>query len=220
MTVPLSVLAVGSVLAGWIGVPEAVESVGEAFRTFEHWLEPVFASGAAHAAARRRRPPRRQHRMAADGAFGRDRGCRHLLARYLYHTQPEIPDSLEQSLRPLHRLLYNKWYVDEIYDFLFVNGLGKGGGTLLGAFDRSVVDGGVNGAGWLTRFTSTLSIWWDTWVSTAPCALGSFLVKMLSYPVRILQTGHVQAYALFCCGRSVAFLRVLHGAVDQWTSTY
>ena len=42
--------------------------------------------------------------------------------------------------------------MDEIYDFLFVNGFAKGGGTLLGAFDRNVVDGGVNGAGWLTRF--------------------------------------------------------------------
>jgi NADH-quinone oxidoreductase subunit L len=94
-------------------------------------------------------------------------------------------------------LLYNKWYVDELYDFLFVNGLAKGGGKLCGAFDRTIVDGGVNGAGWLTRSTSTLSIWWDTWVIDGAVRLGSFSVKMLSYPVCILQTGRVQAYA-FC----------------------
>ena len=31
-------------------------------------------------------------------------------------------------------------------------------------FDRDVVDGGVNGAGWLTRFASKISMWWDTWI--------------------------------------------------------
>jgi NADH-quinone oxidoreductase subunit L len=87
--------------------------------------------------------------------------------------------------------------VDEIYDFLFVNGLGKGGGRVLGAFDRNVVDGAVNGAGWLTRFSSRVSIWWDTWIVDGAVRLGSFTVKLLSYPVCILQTGRVQAYALF-----------------------
>ncbi len=79
-----------------------------------------------------------------------------VVARYFYHHKPEIPGhaSKRRSSR-CTRLLYNKWYVDEIYDFLFVNGLCKGGGLVLGAFDRNVVDGGVNGAGWLTRFTAT-----------------------------------------------------------------
>jgi NADH-quinone oxidoreductase subunit L len=63
-------------------------------------------------------------------------------------------------------------------------------------FDNRIVDGGVNGAGWLTRLSSTLSIWWDTWVVDGSVRLLSFLVKMASYPMRILQTGDVQAYAL------------------------
>ena len=103
-------------------------------------------------------------------------------------------------------MLYNKWYVDEIYDFLFVNGLGKGGGRVLGAFDRNVVDGGVNGAGWLTRFTSRVSMWWDTWIVDGAVRFGSFFVKMLSYPVCILQTGRVQAYAFFVVVGVLAFL--------------
>ena len=110
---------------------------------------------------------------------------------------PEIPESMAVSLAPIHKLLSNKWYVDEIYDFLFVNGLGKAGGNLLSAFDRRVVDGGVNGAGWFTRFSSVVSMWWDTWVIDGAVRLGSFLVKMLSYPVCILQTGRVQGYAFF-----------------------
>ena len=88
--------------------------------------------------------------------------------------------------------------MDEIYDFLFVNGLCKGGGLLLGAFDRNVVDGGVNGAGWLTRVSARPSpMWWDTWIVDGAVRFGSFFVKMLSYPVCILQTGRVQAYAFF-----------------------
>ncbi len=76
---------------------------------------------------------------------------------------------------------------------MFVNGLGKGGGEALGAFDRNVVDGAVNGAGWLTRFASRVSMWWDTWIVDGAVRLGSFSVKLLSYPVCILQTGRVQA---------------------------
>jgi len=87
-----------------------------------------------------------------------------------------------------------------------VDGLAKGGGSALARFDNAVVDGGVNGAGWLTRFTSTVSIWWDTWIIDGAVRLSSFLVKMSSYPVRILQTGSVQSYALiFVLGVAVVF---------------
>jgi len=129
-----------------------------------------------------------------------------MVARYFYHRKPEIPDSIEKSLKPLHGLLYNKWYVDELYDFLFVDGLSKGGGRLLGSFDRNVVDGGVNGAGWLTRFSAVVAAWWDTWVVDGTVRFTSFFVKMLSYPACILQTGRVQAYALFMVVGALAFL--------------
>ena len=128
-------------------------------------------------------------------------------------SHPELLDYLAGELirggwklKPIHNLCYNKWYVDEAYDFLFVNGLGKGGGRLLGAFDRNVVDGGVNGAGWLTRSSARISMWWDTWIVDGAVRLSSFLVKMLSYPVCILQTGRVQAYAFFVVVGAIAFL--------------
>ena len=97
----------------------------------------------------------------------------------------------------LHRLLYNKYFVDEIYGALFVDGFAKGGGTALTRFDAAVVDGGVNGAGSLTRFTSRASIWWDTWIVDGTVRLTAFLVKFASYPLRMLQTGLVQNYAFF-----------------------
>ena len=118
------------------------------------------------------------------------------VARWFYHHKPEIPDTLEKQLKPLHGLLYNKWYVDELYDFLFVNGLGKGGGRALAAFDRNIVDGGVNGAGWLTRASARTSMWWDTWIIDGAVRFTSFVVRALSYHACLLENGRVQAYAL------------------------
>jgi len=204
MTVPLAVLAAGSVLVGWLGTPK-LWNLPAVFRTFETWLEPVFASPAVHEAA-----GHAEHNTSVEwGLMGLSVAIAVAgisLARYLYHMKPEIPESMAVSLAPIHKLLSNKWYVDEIYDFLFVNGLGKSGGNLLSAFDRRVVDGGVNGAGWFTRFSSVVSMWWDTWVIDGAVRGGSFFVKLLSYPVCILQTGRVQAYAFFVVVGAIAFL--------------
>ena len=68
---------------------------------------------------------------------------------------------------------------------------------LLGAFDREVVDGGVNGAAWLTRLNSRLAIFWDTWIIDGAVRLSSFLIWLAGYPARLLQTGSVQTYAMF-----------------------
>src|SRR5579864_1801628 len=202
MTVPLTILAAGSVLAGWIGTPK-IWSLPEGFRAFERWLEPAFASAAVEAAKEGAHDASTEWiLMAVSVAFALI-GIG--IARWFYHQRPEIPDTLEARLRPLHGVLLNKWYVDELYDVLFVNGFAKGGGRVCGAFDRNVIDGGVNGAGWLTRLSSTISIWWDTWIVDGAVRLGSLLVKLSSYPVRIVQTGRVQAYALFVVVGALAF---------------
>jgi NADH-quinone oxidoreductase subunit L len=204
MTVPLIALAIGSVFAGWLGTPKLWTIFGDNFRSFETWLEPAFRSAAVEAAKEGEYPASTEWMLMGLSVALAIIGI--TIARYFYHHKPSIPDSMEKSLKPLHGLLYNKWYVDEVYDFLFVNGLCKGGGLLLGAFDRNVVDGGVNGAGWLTRFSSKVSMWWDTWIVDGAVRFTSFFVKMLSYPVCILQTGRVQAYALFVVVGALAFL--------------
>jgi NADH-quinone oxidoreductase subunit L len=199
MTGVLSVLALGSVLAGWLGVPKLWTMFGEGFRTFENWLAPVFSAGAGesvkeavhesgHSASTEWTLMLLSVAVAVAGI---------LVAKYFYITKPQIPEDIATAVPGLYRTIYHKWYVDEIYDFLFVNGLCKGGGLLLGAFDRNVVDGGVNGAGWFTRLAGTVSGWWDTWIVDGAVRLGSFLVKMASYPVCILQSGRVQGYAFF-----------------------
>ncbi|HUJ21992.1 MAG TPA: NADH-quinone oxidoreductase subunit L [Bryobacteraceae bacterium] len=202
MTIPLSVLAFGSFAAGWIGTPKLWGLAGW-FHGFEQWLEPAFASAAADAA------PEGAHDASVEWILMAVSVAVALIgisiARYFYHRRPEIPDRIQARWKPLYGVLLNKWYVDELYDFLFVNGLAKGGGNVAAAFDRDVIDGGVNGAGWLARFSSSFSIWWDTWIVDGAVRLTSLIVKLLSYPVRIVQTGRVQAYALFVVVGALAF---------------
>ena len=205
MTVPLTALAIGTVLAGWLGTPK-LWRLPEFFRGFETWLAPVFAPAAVegvHAAAQEAAHENLEWSLMGLSVFIAILGI--AVARYLYYMKPEIPGRIHARMGPLHKLLYNKWYVDELYDFLFVNGLGKGGGRVLGAFDRGVVDGGVNGAGWLTRVCARISMWWDTWIIDGAVRFGSFSVKMLSYPVCILETGRVQFYALVVVVGVLAF---------------
>ena len=192
MTVPLMLLAIGSVLAGWLGTPK-LWNLAENFRAFEKWLEPAFASAAVEATREGEHAASTEWILMGISVAIAIIGI--VVARWFYHHKPEIPDTLEKQLKPLHGLLYNKWYVDEVYDFLLVDGLGKGGGQVLGAFDRTIVDGGVNGAGWLTRASARVSMWWDTWIVDGAVRFSSFFVKMMSYPVCIVQTGRVQAYA-------------------------
>ena len=96
----------------------------------------------------------------------------------------------------MYRLLYNKYYVDQIYDAMFVNRT-KDLATTLGAFDRGVINGlGVDGAGWLTRADLAVSMVWDTWIVDGLVNLAARIVWVLSYPVRMLQSGRVGNYAL------------------------
>jgi hypothetical protein len=68
----------------------------------------------------------------------------------------------------------------------------------LGAFDRGVINGvGVDGTGWLTRITSSISMVWDSWIVDGLVNLAARIVWVCSYPVRMLQTGRVSRYALF-----------------------
>jgi NADH-quinone oxidoreductase subunit L len=194
MTVPLMVLAVGSILAGWIGTPVVFGPLHEALPSLEHWLSPAIATvGGEHGAAEHHDTTMEWVLMFASVGLAIG-GI--LYARKIFDRKLE-GEPMRRLLGPAQGLFYNKYFVDEIYNALFVNGLVKGGGARLSRFDSGVVDGAVNGAGWLTRFTSTVSIWWDTWIVDGLVRLTAFSVKFISYPVRMLQTGLVQNYAFF-----------------------
>jgi NADH-quinone oxidoreductase subunit L len=191
MTVPLMILAGLSIVGGWIGWPEAL---GGSDR-FAHFLDPVIAR---HAEAVAALPESTSHGtefglMAASvlvalaGIWG---------AYVLYLKRPEMPERIAQRFSGVHRLLVNKYYVDQVYDAMFVL-RAKDLGTTLGAFDLGIINGlGIDGAGWLTRAVSVVSMWWDKWIVDGLVNLAARIVWILSYPVRMLQSGRVSNYAL------------------------
>jgi len=74
------------------------------------------------------------------------------LAYLFYVVAPSIPESLESGLHGLYTLIYNKYFVDELYDATVVRPVVDGSRTLLwrGA-DATIIDGAVNGIGRTAR---------------------------------------------------------------------
>jgi len=142
MTVPLMILAVLSVIGGFIGMPHVFGVTNH----FEHWLEPVI-SGPHHEAA--------AHALAASGAdTGLELGLMGgsvliilisiFLARMMYKTKPELATSLANKFGGIKRTLLNKYYVDELYDATIVRPLVFGSKLLWQIFDVVIIDGLIN----------------------------------------------------------------------------
>lgn len=119
------------------------------------------------------------------------------LAYRLYLEFPHLHSKVAASWPRLHKLLVNKYYVDEIYDALFVNRI-KDLSTAFGLFDAKVIDGlGVDGSAWLARVFSRISMWWDEWVVDGLVNFMGKFTQLLSAPIRMLQTGIFSSYAVF-----------------------
>jgi NADH-quinone oxidoreductase subunit L len=211
MTIPLVILAIFSIFAGWLGVPHSLKGSNR----FGKFLEPVFAKEAPVLAEERPRQlaagekevehtkPLEYALMglslaAAFAGWG--------MAWKVYRDAgKDYVEPIAATAPPLYNTLLNKYYVDEGYDYAFT-GRRKVGDVRLGVLglgeasswvDSHVIDGTVNGAGWMTRLAATLSNWWDRWIIDGFFVNGSAtLARVLSYPARIAQWGLVQFYAL------------------------
>jgi NADH-quinone oxidoreductase subunit L len=202
MLLPLVILAGLSIVGGWISWPEILGGNSR----FVHFLEPIV--GVAHEL--RTEPAHGPgSRMGEIYLMLMSEGLvvlGILFAWYLYIKRTELPQKIAKRFGGFYTLVYNKYYVDQIYDAIFVN-RAKDLGLALGAFDANVIDGlAVNGAGWLTRAISRISMWWDTWIVDGSVKLGARLVWVLSFPVRMIQAGLVQSYMLFVVIGLIGFL--------------
>jgi len=116
------------------------------------------------------------------------------LAYLMYYRQTLSPERFSALAGGLfYRLSYNKYYVDEIYQAIFVNG------TLLLArigalFDQYVVDGIVNGSASLTRFIAWLNGLFDAYVIDGIVNAVGNITFWVGNRVRRVQTGNINSY--------------------------
>jgi NADH-quinone oxidoreductase subunit L len=173
MTVPLVVLAVLTVLAGWaVGVPSAHGT------RFERFLAPVFpVQESAHGGVAGILLLLLSVVVALAGI---------VLAWLLYASTPVRPERVGVPRTPVHALLLEAWYVDWLYDRALVRPLLALSRVLAGRFDLGVIDGAVNGigrtvaraaAGLRTLQTGYIVNYALTMLAGAVVVLGFFLVR-------------------------------------------
>ena len=195
MAIPLILLAIGSVVAGYVGVPHALHGSNR----IESFLEPSFE---AHAAAPRETvgvdpaaPAETRPAGAAAEETHADTGTELNqmifssvlalvgigLAYYFWVVNRSAAAALARSFAPIHRLLLGKYYVDEVYDTAIVQPvktLSTGG--LWKGVDAALIDGTVNGVG--------------------------LVVSAASGVLRRTQTGSIRTYAFSLFAGAVAIL--------------
>jgi NADH-quinone oxidoreductase subunit L len=159
MLAPLVVLAVLSVIGGWVGIPDMLGGHNE----IEHFLAPVLSSPLAVDTG----SANLERGLALVSILVALSGCG--LAYLFYYGKPGTAAALADRAKPLYSLVANKFYVDEIYNAVFVV-------ALLGltrAMNFVVERGIVNGAG----------------------RLAAFLAVDSGAAVRRVQSGNIRSYA-------------------------
>jgi NADH-quinone oxidoreductase subunit L len=169
MTIPLVILAFLSVVGGFVGIPESLFGGN----SIEHWLEPVFAPAYDKLRLTTHVTEIAEYLsmtlsvgIAIAGIYG---------ARVVYLRRTELAEAWKAKYSAMYRILFNKYYVDEAYDKLFVSPTVKvSEGFLWKGVDVSVIDGAVNGS--------------------------ARLIAIAAQGIRRIQTGIAQQYAAVFVG--------------------
>ena len=181
MTGPLVFLATGAILAGYAGVSlhgGGFLGVFEPGGGFHSFLAPVFAVASAHLHEGQQAAAHvGGHWLMYASSFIAFYGIANAL--YFYLRRPAIPFAIAVSYPSVYQLLFNKYYVDELYDLIFVRPLRR-----LGDFCHGIDRFGINGLLWV--------------ISALPRAVG--------FALKGWQHGSLQGYAL---GMIVGLLAIL-----------
>jgi NADH-quinone oxidoreductase subunit L len=147
MLIPLAILAILSIIGGWVGVPEAMGGHAE----ISHFLAPVTQTGTEAAEGAR------SMELMLAGASVLTAAIGWFIAHLFYFAKPEIPVQLGAKLRGLYTLLLNKYWIDELYGTLFVAPiLLLSRYALKGLFDTGVITGGSLALGYTTQGLGSL----------------------------------------------------------------
>jgi NADH-quinone oxidoreductase subunit L len=146
MTIPLILFSFGAIAAGWIGIPHLLGGGAH----FAEFLKPVLGHPEAYGT-------HSEEWMVMGisiivGLLGIG------LAAYMYLARTDIPVRLAKNFRLIHTMLFNKYYVDELYSFILVRPtLWAAKNILIGFTDAKIIDGIVNGVPRLIdKFSGTL----------------------------------------------------------------
>ena len=166
MTIPLMLLAIGAVAAGWVGIPPILGGGGH----FAEFLKPIVGHPEFHAShAEEWGVMALSTTIALIGLA---------MAAFLYLRKSDIPEKVSKKFSAVYNVLYHKYYVDELYNFLLIQPTLKLASKVLVAItDGKMIEGLVNGV---------------------PGLIGKFSQKL-----RRFQTGTVHHYAIFMAAGAV-----------------
>lgn len=176
MTLPLIVLAILSVIGGWVGIPHVISEIlpGHPANLWEHWLQPLVTKipGLTHADP--------QMEWALMGVSVALVLVSATLAFALYGKASEIPKKLSESFGGFYRLLVDKYRIDELYEATIIKPLVWFSENLWLHVDVSFIDRCTH---WCADF-----------------------VKGAGSMARTIQNGNLQQYAMYMALGLVAFL--------------
>jgi NADH-quinone oxidoreductase subunit L len=192
MVIPLWILAVGAALSGLIGIPRVLTFGLLPENRFKLFLEPVVVS-VLHAEERMGKGAE----YALMGVAIAVAASGILAARAMYRNYGlEKGRVWAERFPAVHRVLVNKYWVDELYDATVIRGT-WGLARLLFRFDAGFIDGFlVHGARNLTLVSSAISGFFDKYVVDGLVNLTGIVLNAFSRLFRRLQTGYVGSYAL------------------------
>ena len=209
MTIPLVILAALSTVGGYVGLP-ALTGLPN---LFEHHLWPVFEesekvlrfTSADHAAE--------SLVMLASVVLA---ALGIILAWRIYRNgRFDGAISIVARMPAFHKVVLNKYYVDEAYDAAFVKPF-QGASRSLWGFDALVVDGAVNLSGTVTRAFARLDGWLDARIVDGAVNLVARTTAALGERIRRIQTGRLQDY-VYALASGFVFLVVVMQAVKYFT---
>lgn len=149
MTIPLIVLAILSIIGGFAGVPHVI---GESLGHIPHWIGDFLGRNRVVET----RPLTLTHStelmlMATAIIIA---VAMVIVAYLLYVKKKQVPAEDTEEMNPVYRTVYNKYYVDEIYNFLITKPLNGVSAVFYRFFEIGFIDAIVNGIGSAVQWTS------------------------------------------------------------------
>ncbi len=137
-----------------------------------------------------------------------------ITAAYLFYmlNNKILPQEIRSRFAFLYNLLSNKYYIDEIYDTLFIKPI-IGLSRLALRFDLDIIDGAVNLSAEIVVALSKVKAWIDRYIVDGAVNMIAGIVGLFSSALRRIQTGYIQIYLLiaFLGLTLIIFIKLIGG---------